>query len=104
MALYTHQQGIAHRRFAPEEIFPRVSHQGRDLSCYEAQPASSVSICRSISRRSLRTRTTRKNPAGGDDDLRRDLGLKSPGSSPLPAAASRPAEDFLEQPHLRPST
>jgi len=23
MALYTHQQGIAHRRFAPEEIFPK---------------------------------------------------------------------------------
>src|SRR5262252_2601718 len=23
MALYTHQQGIAHRRFTPEEIFPR---------------------------------------------------------------------------------
>jgi 4,5-dihydroxyphthalate decarboxylase len=22
MALYTHQQGIAHRRFTPEEIFP----------------------------------------------------------------------------------
>ena len=23
MALYTHQQGIAHRRFTPEEIFPK---------------------------------------------------------------------------------
>jgi 4,5-dihydroxyphthalate decarboxylase len=23
MALYTHQQGIAHRQFTPEEIFPR---------------------------------------------------------------------------------
>ena len=23
MALYTHQQGIAHRRFEPEEIFPK---------------------------------------------------------------------------------
>jgi 4,5-dihydroxyphthalate decarboxylase len=22
MALYTHQQGIAHRQFKPEEIFP----------------------------------------------------------------------------------
>jgi 4,5-dihydroxyphthalate decarboxylase len=23
MALYTHQQGIAHRQFKPEEIFPK---------------------------------------------------------------------------------
>jgi 4,5-dihydroxyphthalate decarboxylase len=22
MALYTHQQGIAHRRFTPDEVFP----------------------------------------------------------------------------------